>query len=126
MQHICGLNEKLHQFEFSDSLFSSLLLFPYVFFAAGFLDIHIRSEGCNDPGKLPNTCGRAYIKVNGRDHSLHKRGHNVVVVDATTGNAATKGSFTVLAQFKGALPLLSVDKPQEMLPVRRRRFHGDI
>jgi len=33
---------------------------------------------------------------------------------------------TVLAQFKGALPLLSVDKPQEMLPVRRRRFHGDI
>ena len=33
---------------------------------------------------------------------------------------------TVLAQFKVALPLLSVDKPQEMLPVRRRRFHGDI
>lgn len=45
----------------------------------------VRSEGCNDPGKtLP--CGIAYIKVNGRDHSLHRRGHNVVVVDATTGN----------------------------------------
>lgn len=58
------------------------------FLAAGYLDIYVRSEGCNDPGKTPNTCGIAYIKVNGRDHSLHRRGHNVVVVDATTGNAA--------------------------------------
>ena len=54
------------------------------------MDIHIRSEGCNDPGKAPNTCGIAYIKVNGHDHSLHGRGHNVVVVDATTGNVTTK------------------------------------
>lgn len=49
------------------------------------VDIQIRSEGCNDPGKVPNTCGIAYIKVNGNDHSPHRRGHNVVVVDATTG-----------------------------------------
>ena len=54
------------------------------------MDIHIRSEGCNDPGKTPYKCGVAYIKVNGRDHSLHRRGHNIVVVDATTGNVTTK------------------------------------
>ena len=47
--------------------------------------IDIRSEGCNDPGKTPNTCGRAYIKVNGNEHSKKKRGHNVVVLDAITG-----------------------------------------
>ena len=49
------------------------------------LDIHVRSEGCDDPGKAPGTCGIAYIKVNGVDHSLHRRGHNVVTVDAKTG-----------------------------------------
>ena len=49
------------------------------------LDIHVRSEGCEDPGKAPGTCGIAYIKVNGVDHSLHRRGHNVVIVDAKTG-----------------------------------------
>ena len=49
------------------------------------LDIHVRSEGCDDPGKAPGTCGIAYIKVNGVDHSLHRRGHNVVIVDAKTG-----------------------------------------
>ena len=49
------------------------------------LDIHVRSEGCEDPGKAPGTCGIAYIKVNGVDHSLHSRGHNVVIVDAKTG-----------------------------------------
>lgn len=54
------------------------------------MDIHIRSEGCNDPGKVPNTCGIAYIKVNGEDHSLHRRGHNVVIVDAATGNLTTR------------------------------------
>ena len=63
------------------------------FLAAPSLDIHIRSEGCNDRGKTPNTCGIAYIRVNGRDHSPRRRGHNVVVVDATTGNAATKRSM---------------------------------
>ena len=54
------------------------------------MDIRIRSEGCNDPGKTPNTCGVAYIEVNGRDHSLHGRGHNIVVLDATTGKVTTK------------------------------------
>ena len=54
-------------------------------FSVGVLDIHVRSEGCEDPGKAPGTCGIAYIKVNGVDHSLHRRGHNVVIVDAKTG-----------------------------------------
>jgi len=49
-----------------------------------FLDIHVRSEGCDDPGKAPG-CGLAYIKVNGKDYSLHGRGHNVVIVEAKTG-----------------------------------------
>jgi len=52
--------------------------------AVSFLDIHIRSEGCDDPGKAPG-CGLAYIMVNGQDHSLRGRGHNVVIVDAKTG-----------------------------------------
>ena len=86
------------------------------FLAVGYLDIYIRSEGCNDPNKTPNTCGIAYIKVNGHDRSMHRRGHNVVVVDATTGNAAVRRVdrsicflVIVLAQFKGALPPLSRD-----------------
>lgn len=56
--------------------------------SVSFLDIHIRSEGCDDPGKTFDTCGRAYIMVNGKDHSLHGRGHNVVIVDAETGGVA--------------------------------------
>ena len=47
--------------------------------------VDIRSEGCNDPGKTP-PCGRAYIDVDDVDRSLHHRGHNVVVLDAATGN----------------------------------------
>ena len=49
------------------------------------MNIHVRSEGCDDPGKTAGTCGLAYIKVNGQDYSLHGRGHNVVIVDAKTG-----------------------------------------
>jgi len=58
-----------------------MFLFPVV----SFLNIYIRSEGCDDPGKTFDTCGRAYIMVNGKDHSVHGRGHNVVTVDAATG-----------------------------------------
>ena len=46
--------------------------------------ISLRSEGCNDRGRYRG-CGRAYIRVNGKDYSPHKRGHNVVVVDHPTG-----------------------------------------
>ena len=48
------------------------------------LRIRIRSEGCSDRGRYRG-CGRAYIWVNGRDLSSHKRGHNVVVLDYYTG-----------------------------------------
>ena len=47
-------------------------------------DIHVRSEGCEDAGRA-DRCGKAYIKVNGTDHSPHSRGYNVVVVDGATG-----------------------------------------
>ena len=50
------------------------------------VEIHIRSEGCDDPGRKPNTCGFAYIEVNGKDYSPRHRGYNVVVVDGETGN----------------------------------------
>ena len=46
----------------------------------------VRSEGCDDPGIAPNSCGNAQIYVSGKDYSLHKRGHNIVVVDAKSGN----------------------------------------
>lgn len=55
-------------------------------FSDPYVDIHVRSEGCEDPGKAPNTCGIAYINVDGREYSLRHRGHNVVIVDAETGN----------------------------------------
>ena len=59
--------------------------FMVLFLVVSFLNIYIRSEGCDDPGKTFDTCGRAYIMVNGKDHSLHRRGHNVVTVNAATG-----------------------------------------
>ena len=59
----------------------------FSFLVVSFLDFHIRSEGCNDPGMTAGTCGIAYIRVNGKDYSLHGRGHNVVIVDAKTGKA---------------------------------------
>ncbi|XP_078368661.1 uncharacterized protein LOC144652511 isoform X2 [Oculina patagonica] len=61
--------------------------------AVSFLDINIRSKGCNDPGMTPGTCGIAYIRVNGKDYSPHGRGHNVVIVDAKTGTVLGSKSF---------------------------------
>ena len=49
------------------------------------VSIYIRSEGGDDPGKNQPARGFAYIFVNGKDHSLRSRGHNVVIVDAKTG-----------------------------------------
>lgn len=47
------------------------------FFAASLLNVELRSEGCDDPGKTG--CGTAFIKVNNQDYSLHRRGFNVAV-----------------------------------------------
>ena len=60
------------------------------------LNIFIRSEGCEDPGKTPETCGIAYIKVNGKDYSRHLRGHNVVIVSSVTGNKDGAKYFIVI------------------------------
>ena len=49
------------------------------------VDVYIRSEIYYGRPKTLNTRGVAYIKVNGEDYSRHRRGHNVVVVDGTTG-----------------------------------------
>ena len=57
------------------------------------MDIHIKSEGCEDPKRPKNTCGFANITVKRTDYSLHGRGYNVVVVDGTTGKKKTAGSF---------------------------------
>jgi len=54
------------------------------------MGIKLRSEGFNDPAKTPGTCGIAYMYLDGIDSSPHLRGHNVVVVDATTGNVFSK------------------------------------
>ena len=72
--------------------------------AAPSVDIDVRSEGCNDPQKTPNTCGIAYIRVNGKDHSTHSRGHNVVVLDDATGNKRFAADSIV---FTGTKPEVS-------------------
>lgn len=56
----------------------------YITLGGKSLRVAIRSEGCNDKGKYRG-CGRAYIFVNGKDFSLHRRGHNVVVLDQYSG-----------------------------------------
>lgn len=60
--------------------------------------MYVRSEGCDDPGNVVK-CGRAYIYVHGVDHSLHRRGHNIVVVDAKTGNAFFFGLLVNMSGF---------------------------
>ena len=54
------------------------------------MDMYLRSEGCNDPGVTP--CGTTIIQVHGVDHSLHRGGHNIVVVNAKTGKRYSKKS----------------------------------
>ena len=67
------------------------------------MDIHIKSEGCDDPNRPENTCGFAYITVNRRDYSLCGRGYNVVVVDGTTGKKKTTESFSLRLVFSNLI-----------------------
>ena len=55
------------------------------FFVASFVNIHIRSRGCDDPEKPDRGCGITFIRVNGKNHAPRRKGHNVVIVDAKTG-----------------------------------------
>ena len=68
------------------------------------MDIHIRSEGYEDPG-IVNRGGTAYIKVNGHDHSPHGRGHNIVVVEAGTGNVTLIVQCVLIAIELSEVPL---------------------
>ncbi|CAB3982537.1 chymotrypsinogen B-like [Paramuricea clavata] len=49
------------------------------------IKVELRSEGCDDPKLVQVHCGRAYIKVNGRDYARKRRGHNLVILDLQTG-----------------------------------------
>lgn len=60
----------------------------------GYAYISVESQGCNDPGKSDNCMKcRSTIFVDGVDRSLHRRGHNFVVVDERTGNFESAISF---------------------------------
>lgn len=61
-----------------------VIKYVFVIPAVSFLNIYIRSEGFDDPGKTSRT-GKAYIIVNGEDYSPNRRGVNVVTVDGKTG-----------------------------------------
>ena len=78
---------------FCTFIIASLTFFNISFLLANAVRISLRSEDCNDKGRYRG-CGRAYIRVNGKDYSPHKRGHNVVVVDYPTGEF----TFSVLNQ----------------------------
>ena len=57
-----------------------------MFFVASFVDIDIKSRGCDDPGKPDHKrCGITFIRVHGENHAPRRKGHNVVIVDAKTG-----------------------------------------
>ena len=60
------------------------------------MDMRIRSEGCNDPEKTADTCGIAYLYVNGVNHSLRKRGFNIVVADTKTGEIRLRYPLTTI------------------------------
>ena len=78
------------------------------------LHIYIRSEGNGDPLMTDGRKGsNAYILVNGKDYSPHRRGHNVVIVDAKTGKVVlySAGFFVLLLsrnrKLKKKIPVMS-------------------
>ena len=69
------------------------------------MDMRIRSEGCDDPGKPTDTCGIAYLYVNGVNHSLRKRGFNIVVADTKTGEIRLRHPLTTIMPLPSKLKL---------------------
>ena len=55
--------------------------------SSGFVYVVARSEGFEDrkKGRMLAGRARAYIKVNGKEKSLGRRGFNVVVIERKTG-----------------------------------------
>ena len=53
----------------------------------GYITIQIESQGFVDKkgGRTLHGRSRAYIRVNRRDYSLHRRGFNVVVINGWNG-----------------------------------------
>ena len=70
------------------------VVFVFVF-AVTFLNMYVKSEGCEDRFKTAGTCGIAYIKVQNVERSLKNRGHNVVVADGTTGMLRMQSFFVI-------------------------------
>ena len=58
----------------------------------------MRSEGCEDRGRQRG-CGKAFIKINGRDHSKSRRGYNFVVLNGQTGKVNFMLSLCHTGQF---------------------------
>jgi hypothetical protein len=61
-------------------------------FSKNFLDVAIRAEGCDDAGKRGG-CGTTTINIGGKDQSQRNRGHNVVVLDQSSGDVLESESF---------------------------------
>lgn len=69
----------------------------------------VESQGYVDKkgGRTLYGRSRAYIRVNGRDYSLHRRGFNVVVFDGRTGKGfkSFKAPCTEFISFEWTLRL---------------------
>ena len=61
-------------------------------FSKNFLDVQVRAEGCDDASKRGG-CGTTTIQVGGKDQSQKARGHNVVVLDQSSGDVVDTESF---------------------------------
>ncbi|PFX31519.1 hypothetical protein AWC38_SpisGene3581 [Stylophora pistillata] len=61
----------------------------------GILRVRVESQGYVDKkrGRTLHGRSRAYIRVNGRDYSLHRRGFNIVLVSHKTGRVLKRGYF---------------------------------
>ena len=57
------------------------------FWFSGYLRLSVESQGFVDKkhGRTLYGRSRAYIRVNGRDYSLHRRGFNIIVINRWTG-----------------------------------------
>ena len=56
------------------------------------VEIYIESQSATDPGR-DGLLGIGKIFVNGVDRSLHRRGHNIVVIDKITGQFESAAAF---------------------------------
>lgn len=82
------------------------MLLCFYFVIASFVDIDIRSRGCNDPGKPHRDCSATFIKVYEKNYAPRGKGHNVVIVDAKTGTIVQEDSFQrgSFQSFRRAIP----------------------